>query len=253
MPILSLRTLFLPGTPPRRFWRSLTVFFAVVSLILLIIFRLFPGLDIATSMAFFDPALCPGREDWCIPFTGQHDPFLMIYQEWGVVLQRGIGLVTLLMAAAYGWTRRGRIRTSPVARYVCGAALSLFLGPILLVNWILKAYWGRPRPRATDIFLGDDPFILAGTNTDYCYSNCSFVSGEASGIFWFFALLPLLAHFAGREIAWAGGVVMAVIASTMAFNRTAFGAHYLSDVTLAATFTLTLVAASHYLLSPRIR
>ncbi|MEO0496933.1 MAG: phosphatase PAP2 family protein [Pseudomonadota bacterium] len=249
-----LPSLLLPGTPPRAFWLALTGRFAIASCVLLIFFRWTPGLDVAVSRLFFDPGLCDGVTHYCPPFTGEHDRFLRIFQEAGVLAQRGIGLVILLLGAGYTWTYRARlasIRANPTARVVCASALSLFLGPILLVNWILKAFWGRPRPRATDIFLGEDPFILPGTYSDYCLSNCSFVSGEASGAFWFFALLPLLARFAGRDVAWAGGVVLLVLTTAIAFNRVVFGAHYLSDVVMAAAFTLTIVAACHWWLSPR--
>ncbi|MEM1365347.1 MAG: phosphatase PAP2 family protein [Pseudomonadota bacterium] len=225
-----------------------------MSLVLLVFFRWTPELDIAVSASYFDPALCANAEGWCAPFVGEHDAALRVFQESGVAIQRGLGLIFLLLAASYLWRCRrtlGRIRSHRTARLVCAAALALFLGPILLVNWILKAFWGRPRPRATDIFLGDDPFILPGTYSDYCLSNCSFVSGEASGAFWFFALIPLLARFAGRNAAWAGTAFLAVYSSAIAFNRVVFGAHYLSDVVLAATFTLTIVAACHWWLSPR--
>ncbi|MEN0088016.1 MAG: phosphatase PAP2 family protein, partial [Pseudomonadota bacterium] len=249
-----LPTFLLPGTPPRIFWLWLMWRLVVLSVVFLVFFRVTPSLDIGVSRMFFDPDLCAGAKGWCAPFFGEHDPFLRVFQEAGVVMQRGVGLVTLLLGAGYLWTHRAslvRIRQTPTARMVCAAALSLFLGPILLVNWILKAFWGRPRPRATDLFLGDDPFILPGTYTDYCLSNCSFVSGEASGAFWFFALLPLLARFAGRDVAWAGGVVLAVLAAAIAYNRVVFGAHYLSDVVMAATLTLAIVAACHWWLSPR--
>lgn len=249
-----LPTYFLPGTPPRSFWRSMVWRFALISLVLLIFFRWTPGMDVAVSRLFFDPSLCEGISHYCPPFVGEHDRFLRIFQEAGVVAQRGVGLVTLLLAAGYVWSFRSKladIRNNPTARMVCASALSLFLGPILLVNWILKAFWGRPRPRATDLFLGDDPFILPGTYSDYCLSNCSFVSGEASGAFWFFALLPLLARFAGRDVTWVGGFVLLILATAIAFNRVVFGAHYLSDVVMAATLTLTIVAACHWWLSPR--
>ncbi|MEO0637474.1 MAG: phosphatase PAP2 family protein [Pseudomonadota bacterium] len=227
---------------------------AALSVVLLVIFRWFPQIDIGISQAFYDPSLCTEATGWCAPFFGEHDPFLRVFQESGVFLQRAVGLLMLVLGARYTWKLRfslSRIRQHPTVRLFCAAALSLFLGPILLVNWILKAFWGRPRPRATDLFMGEQPFILPGTYSDYCLSNCSFVSGEASGAFWFLALLPLLARFAHRDVAWAGGALLLVYVSAIAFNRVVFGAHYFSDAVMAATFTLLITALCHWWLSPR--
>ena len=178
-----------------------------------------------------------------------------MFQESGVFLPRAVGLILLLLGAGYTWKLRAslsRIRQHETARRVCAAALSLFLGPTLQVNWILKAFWGRPRPRATDLFMGEQPFILPGTYSDYCLSNCSFVSGEASGAIWLLTFIPLIALIFRRSVAWVLNGLLTVVALGVAYNRVVFGAHFLSDVVLAATFTLTIVFACHWLLHPRL-
>ena len=86
----------------------------------------------------------------------------------------------------------------PVAVSATGASVSpprpsrrLLVGPGLIVNVFLKEYWGRPRPASTDLFGGLLPFVPAGDWSNACLDNCSFVSGEASSIFWLVCLVPL--------------------------------------------------------------
>jgi membrane-associated phospholipid phosphatase len=239
---------------PVIFWRNLALMFGLASLVLLYFFRAFPAWDIGFAARFYDPSLCAHTTEYCIPFFGEHNPFLRFWQRSFEMLMRGIGLVIILASLVYlGLIARDRWKGKAVgltksARLVLGALVGLVLAPAALVNWILKAYWGRPRPRHTDVFGGEHPFVLAGTETDYCLSNCSFVSGEGSGIFWVFALLPLVALHFGKRVAWVVGLIWTVIATSVAMNRAVFGAHYLSDVVLSATFTLALVAVGHWLL-----
>ncbi|MEN9895310.1 MAG: hypothetical protein RIR97_1162, partial [Pseudomonadota bacterium] len=47
----------------------------------------------------------------------------------------------------------------------------------LIVNLLLKAHSGRPRPVNTDLFGGTEMFMAAGSFGGSCQSNCSFISG----------------------------------------------------------------------------
>ena len=76
-------------------------------------------------------------------------------------------------------------------RAVVFLALTLALGPGLLVNGLLKEHWSRPRPGEVVEFGGS----LAPTPWDprgRCEQNCSFVSGETSGAAWTVAPALLL-------------------------------------------------------------
>jgi membrane-associated phospholipid phosphatase len=107
-----------------------------------------------------------------------------------------------------------------------------------VVNVLLKDHWGRPRPRATDLFGGVSPFVPAGEISHYCASNCSFVSGEAAGVF----MLPLLALLAlpsfRKPLFW----LLTAFAALAALLRVAFGAHWLSDAMLGGLSTWVVFA-----------
>lgn len=124
-------------------------------------------------------------------------------------------------------------------RALAFVACSFALGPGLIVNVILKSHWGRARPLATDLFGGSAQFTPAWWPWGECYSNCSFVSGEASTA----AVLMALAAITPRRYRSAsmGAVTAWMIAISL--NRMAFGAHYFSDVVLSCLLTLTVVYA----------
>jgi membrane-associated phospholipid phosphatase len=88
-------------------------------------------------------------------------------------------------------------------------------------------------------FGGDQPFIGVWQITDYCATNCSFVSGEGSSAMWLLTLAVLL------PLAWRAGAtrILLGLAIVLSLNRIAFGGHFLSDVLLAWWMTLAVMAA----------
>lgn len=118
---------------------------------------------------------------------------------------------------------------------------ALVLGPGLLVNVILKGYWGRPRPDDVYFFGGDGPFVAVWHMTKFCLSNCSFVSGEASVAIWLFATAILL------PAAWRprARIILAGFGILLSLNRIAFGRHFLSDVLMAWALTAFVIAVLH--------
>ncbi len=102
------------------------------------------------------------------------------------------------------------------------------MGPLLIVNLILKEVFGRVRPRSIEEFGGVMEFTLPGDIAGQCISNCSFVSGEASVGGWFL-VCGLLFPPRYRRQAYAG---LFVLGFGMALLRVTFGAHFLSDVVL---------------------
>ena len=115
------------------------------------------------------------------------------------------------------------------------------LGPILLVNVILKANWGRPRPVQVDLFGGDALYVEVWRITDWCEQNCSFVAGEAAAAMW----LVLIAMVLPKSLRAPVTVVALIYVLLVSVNRIAFGAHFLSDVVIAFGLTL-LVGAVVY-------
>jgi membrane-associated PAP2 superfamily phosphatase len=118
---------------------------------------------------------------------------------------------------------------------------TLLLGPLLLVNVILKNTWGRPRPVEVDAFGGDAPYVEVWRITDWCADNCSFVSGEASSAMWLVAVALVLP----KSVRAPAMVVAVVYALLLSLNRIAFGGHFLSDVLISFALTLLLIAVVH--------
>ena len=74
----------------------------------------------------------------------------------------------------------GRKRLVPTGRNLAFLALTLALGPGLLVNGLIKEHSHRPRPFQTQDFGGPWQFRPFGDFDGQCTTDCSFVSGETS-------------------------------------------------------------------------
>jgi lipid A 4'-phosphatase len=133
-------------------------------------------------------------------------------------------------------------RPSPVPPNIVVFLLStLVLGPLLLVNVVLKNTWGRPRPVQVDAFGGDAPYVEVWRITEWCDTNCSFVSGEASSAIWLVAVALVLP----KSVRGPATAVAIVYALLLSLNRIAFGGHFLSDVLISFGLTLLLIAVVH--------
>lgn len=208
----------------------------LTTLILLVVFNRFPGIDIAVAGWFFTEWPCPEGHSRpiCGGFLAMNDPLLMGIRE--VLHYLPVSIAIALMVAAIAAAYYGKTKYKLFSRGAMTAVATMFISPLVIVNVFLKEFVGRPRPVHTDVFAGELPFVEAGRFTDYCASNCSFVSGEASTGFWLVCLVPLFpARF--RPLAW---VVTLSLAMTTSGLRMAFGGHYLSDVVLGAAITLTV-------------
>lgn len=190
----------------------------------LALFAAMPEIDRAVSGWFHDAACAPATG--CATFPAALDPVLATFRQFG----HGLPLVVVAAALAFN-PLRGLIKRTivpHVSRMAAALALAMALGPGLIVNGILKAHAGRPRPRDTDLFGGLWPFTPAGDFSGACPANCSFVSGEAAGAGLLVCAIVLL------PARWrpAGLLVLAPLTLAIALLRVAFGGHYLSDVVL---------------------
>ena len=145
-----------------------------------------------------------------------------------------LGIIMLVVLAVEIWM--GRRWRNAAVRLKAVLLAALIIGPGLIVNGVLKAYWGRPRPRVTEDFGGTLPFVEAGNITDYCTSNCSFVSGEAAAAGWLMCIALILAVHRYR---WPA-ILVGSLSVFMAGLRVAFGAHYFSDAVLGFLMTVTI-------------
>jgi membrane-associated PAP2 superfamily phosphatase len=111
-------------------------------------------------------------------------------------------------------------------------ALSLLIGPGLVVNAVLKPHYGRPRPRQVREFGGFEAFRQLGSPT-FDPMKRSFPSGHASmGFYW---LAPaVLCWNARRRLAYAFMALALVHGGMAGLARMVQGAHWFSDVLWSA-------------------
>ena len=197
-----------------------------------------PAIDLAVSNVFFAP-------DDGFALTGNEG--LKALRSASSALTVGIASLAVLAifvpAIFPRWS--GMIRPSQGVFLLT----TLTVGPGIIVNSVLKNHWGRARPRDTLELGGDWPFTPAWANVDHCSGNCSFVSGEASAVFW----LVALACIAPKSWRLPVVAVALMFAGAVSIGRLAVGAHYLSDVVIAWAITLLVVAIGRWLLLDRHR
>ncbi|MGE0314677.1 MAG: phosphatase PAP2 family protein [Lautropia sp.] len=205
---------------------------AWMTLAFVLVFSIAPQLDLRLSALFFDahanPPVFPyDRAEWMVEFTR----------------------ITLLaanvaLAIAVCWWVFELFRPSRRRLQVTIVALSLVLGPGLVVNEVLKPLWSRARPRDTTLFAGDQHFTPVYRLPGDCSRNCSFPSGHGGAAF-----APLVGIFVSRRRRWlwcglaSGGAI--------GYARLLSGSHFLSDIlasgiiVVAVSSLVTLLVILH--------
>ncbi len=204
----------------------------LVTLTLSAVFVSFPQIDIALSRLFY----VEGEG-----FPASKITALNTFRAFGQYFP-----LTLTIVLVFGLVLKLIYPSRPSLfppRFTLYFASLFLLGPALLVNGIFKPLFDRPRPRSTVEFGGQDLFVHAwGLGGDF-FDDRSFVSGEAAVVV---CLIPL-AFFV--PVVWRRCVfvLLSLFAALTALNRIAFGAHFLSDVLIAAGLMATLSIALAYL------
>jgi len=247
----------LEGRPrtARQFFSSPSGLFAVLMgtwWLLLAIFHAFPQLDLWTADAFFIEAACgspPGAVRICGSFPyGTQAAFIALRRI--LFYLPAVAALCLLYLLIANLQHHGATYCRRKTRD-CSVALTAFLlGPLFLVNMILKEVSDRPRPHQTDLFGGGNVFMPAGDFRGACDGNCSFISGEAAGAGWLACLIVLLP----KPLRPALGPPLIAISLISPALRASFGGHYLSDVTLGWLSSLVVyagVAACFEMSQPR--
>lgn len=197
------------------------------------LFMAFPALDLMATGYFY----VPGRG-----FPMEASPFWSVVRDLGQYATTGalIAVILLLLAKIVLPSRPMAIKP----RVLLFLASTQIIGPGLIVNGILKAQWGRARPRQTDLFGGRNEFSGPWQIANGCDNNCSFVSGEASSAFWLVAFVFVVPE------RWRVKVIALalIVASILSALRVAFGGHYLSDVLIAWGLTLIVILVLRHVL-----
>jgi lipid A 4'-phosphatase len=222
-------TRHLPGFQTVAGARDLGLLIALLAGIAGIVFAIDPRLDLQVTSLFFNEATRS--------FPAASDPMAVWLRGKSMWIFTAF---TVAVAATVIARLVLPLRVFPVpARSVVFLALTLVLGPGLLVNGVLKEHWARPRPGAVVEFGGTLPFVPWWDPRGGCDQNCSFVSGETSGATW--SVAPaLLVPGAARLVALAAAGIFTVAIASL---RVAFGGHFATDVIFAALLTLAVIWA----------
>ena len=184
-------------------------------LALLLIYVVWPGLDLPVSAWFY-------RSD---------SGFWIDDQPWVQAVHHTVPWVgrLLLVGSLAGWLL-GSYGHRPGLRRLRRPAAALFLGLVLglglLAHGVLKENWGRARPVQVSQFGGEASFTPPWQPTSECRRNCSFVSGHAGTGFALIALGTLGTVRSRRRwliAGWSTGLLLGAL-------RIAQGGHFLSDV-----------------------
>jgi lipid A 4'-phosphatase len=190
-----------------------------------------PWIDMGLAGVFYDPVL------ELFPFRSH--PVGEWVRKGMPVWLFGLAIATAVLWAASEVWRRPLLGVS--RRIGAFILLSLALGPGVIVNLLLKDFWGRARPSHLVQFGGKSHYTSPLLPTDQCLDNCSFSSGHAALAFWVvsFALLVPPA-WRGRAIAAALGFGFAV-----GMVRVAQGGHFLSDVAYSGAIVTAVACVLH--------
>jgi lipid A 4'-phosphatase len=114
------------------------------------------------------------------------------------------------------------------------------LGIGLLVHTVLKDGMGRPRPRDVQAFAGPTAFVPVFVPSQFCQTNCSFVSGHAAVGF----ALMSLGMFGIRRKRQFWLFTGLFVGGLIGLARISQGGHFLSDI----VFSLIAIWSSHLLI-----
>lgn len=191
------------------------------------LFLAVPAIDLSTAALFHDGSGFPLADSDALEAARNI--------IWSASIVTALGALALWVI----WLPLGRHAAVPGRLWGWVAAVYL-VGPGLLVNAVLKEYWGRARPAY--VFSGEAEFSRPFVIVDECERNCSFVSGEAAAAV---ALAIVVCALLWRSFGPRGRrrmvLLSAAVAGAAMAMRMATGRHFLSDVVFAA-FLVALVA-----------
>ena len=192
-----------------------------------LLFGLAPGIDLWLATALYD------RE--AQRFVGAGSSALVLY---GLV-RDGFPLLPAVAAALALAAWRWPSRFGSPRRYVFALLALAALGP-LIADALTKPVFQRPRPKEIAMFGGALAFQPAFAWQGGCQRNCGFVSSDVAAAAGLLAPAMLFRRRRGCAIA-----VALLLTGAVAAARLLAGAHFLSDVTMAALFGWTAVLGLH--------
>jgi lipid A 4'-phosphatase len=192
-----------------------------------IVFSFFPQADLEFSNLFYaDHGYFPANDWWIVNVFYRGTPWL--------------GRLFFLIAISV--TLLAIFKPAMISRRHWRRAVAVFaivmLGIGLVVHVFLKDGMGRPRPRDVQNFAGSTAYVPVFVPSQFCQTNCSFVSGHAAiG----FALMSVgVFGIRRRRQFWL--LVGLSAGGSIGLVRVMQGGHFLSDVvfSLVAIWTVHL-------------
>jgi membrane-associated PAP2 superfamily phosphatase len=202
-----------------------------LSLIIGLLFGIFPELDLKLAALFYDSATnsFPLKQSWLAAVA--RDGAMWI--AWALALP-ALGAIIVKLV------RPERPMFVP-ARAAVFLLVTILLSAVVLTNLTFKSYWGRPRPVVVTQFNGQQEFVPYWDPRGSCGRNCSFFSGEGATAFWTYAPAALTPP-PWRPLAFAAATLFGVITSGL---RMAFGGHFFTDVAAAGLVTFLVIWLAH--------
>jgi membrane-associated PAP2 superfamily phosphatase len=187
-----------------------------LSLVIGLLFGIFPELDLKLAALFYDStsASFPLKQSGLAAFA--RDGAMWI--AWALALPALIAIVGKLV-------RPDRPMLVP-GRAAVFLLVTVLLSAVVLTNLTFKSYWGRPRPVVVTEFNGPWQFVPWWDPRGECGRNCSFFSGEGATAFWTYAPAAL------TPPAWRP---LAYVAATV------FGGHFFTDVAAAGLVSFFVI------------
>lgn len=191
------------------------------------------NLDIELSNLFFDPE----KESW------QHNntPFVSLSYHWGPVFSAIAAFWALLFFfLSYMHPRFWAKRVVSLFILLC-----IIIGPVIVVNGIVKETWKRPRPRDIIEFGGTHQFRKVLEFGDWNYRGKSFPGGHASAGF-ILVMLYFLWKNKRPRLAFAALLFSIGWGSWLSYVRIVLGGHFFSDNLYAFGLNWYIVMALYY-------
>lgn len=207
----------------------LSKFFILFSIASVVLFALFPEIDLTVSGFFYRDGE---------GFYLKHHPLAQFFHDiLGPLL-----IITFLslFARLYYLKRVGKNGDYLNKKAVTFLFVFLLIGPGFITNTLFKEFSGRVRPHYVTQFGGEKLFTpyykLSGT----CKSNCSFISGHAAAAFFFMAFGYVMRSRKVFLLGLSFGIVMSV-------TRVVQGGHFFSDVVFAFIVNFIILNGVYYL------
>ena len=184
-----------------------------ILLVLTVVVRLF-DLDLKIAQAVYQDGEWPWDANLFIRC-------LYLYGTWPAITVASVAGAFVVLSL---WLRRWG-ESQLLAAFL---ALSMLVGPGLLVNAGFKEYYGRPRPREIKQFGGEREFAPVW-QPNIGKGGKSFPSGHASmGFYW----LCLAVFFCERSRHWTITFIVLGLGhgTAMGFGRIVQGGHWFSDI-----------------------